>query len=98
MASLDPNFSVVEWDRLLLQIIITLNLLQAARANPKLSAYAYMHGVFDYNCTPLVPMGCKVVAHLKPTARALWAANGDDGWTVGPSMEHYCCIDCFPNY
>ena len=95
LASLDPNFPVHEWDRLLPQIIITLNLLRAARANPKLSAYSYMHGIFNYNRTPLVPMGCKVVAHLKPTARASWAANGDDGWTVVPTMEHYRCIECF---
>ena len=38
LASLDPNFPVCEWDRLLPQAFLTLNLLRASRANPKLSA------------------------------------------------------------
>ena len=65
---------------------------------PKLSAYAYMHGNFDYNKTPLVPMGMKVVAHSKPDSRETWAFNGEEGWTIGPSVDHYCHIKVFfPN-
>ena len=67
----------------------TLNLLRSSRANPRLSAYAALHGQFDYNLTPLVPMGTKIVAHLKPDARFTWALNGEEGWTVGFSPEHY---------
>ena len=37
LASLDPNFPVSEWGRLLPQAFLTLNLLRASRANPKLS-------------------------------------------------------------
>ncbi len=44
LAAIDPNFPVREWDRLLPQIEITLNLLRTSRSNPKLSAYAYMNG------------------------------------------------------
>ena len=55
LASLDPDFPAREWDRLLVQSELTLNLLRAARANPKLSAWAYLFGQFDYNKTPLVP-------------------------------------------
>ena len=70
LASLDPNFSIAEWDRLLPQIELTLNLLRVSHVNPKLSAYAYLNGQFDYNRTPLVPMGTRVIAHLKPDVRA----------------------------
>ena len=62
LASLDPNFPISEWNRLLPQIDLTLNLLRALRVNPKLSAYAYLHGQFDYNLIPLVPMGTRVIA------------------------------------
>ena len=95
LASLDPKFPVREWDRLLPQIELTLNLLRASRINPKLSAYAILHGQFDYNKTPLVPMGTKVVAHLKPEIRNSWSANGEEGWTIGPSFEHCRCTKCF---
>ena len=95
LASLDPKFPVREWDRLLPQIELTLNLLRASRINPKLSAYAILHGQFDYNKTPLVPMGTKVVAHLKPEIRNSWSANGEEGWTIGPSLEHYRCVKCY---
>ena len=42
LASVNPNFPLSEWDRLLEQANITLNLLRAARTNPKLSAYTYI--------------------------------------------------------
>ena len=43
LASLDPAFPIAEWDRLLEQAFITLNLLLTARSNPKLSSYAYLN-------------------------------------------------------
>ena len=42
LASVDPQFPMHEWNRLLPQAIITLNLLRNARVNPKLSSYAYI--------------------------------------------------------
>ena len=45
LASVDPQFPIQEWDRLLPQATITLNLLRNARVNPKLSSYAYLFGV-----------------------------------------------------
>ena len=95
LASVDPKFPLTEWDRLLPQAVITLNLLRAARINPNLSAYAYVFGQFDYNRTPLVPPGTQVVAHNKPNHRATWALNGEKGWTVGPAPDHYRCITCY---
>ena len=66
LASLDPNFPMHLWDRLLLQATITLNLLRPSRLNPKLSAYAYLNGDFNYMATPLAPPGIKVEIHQKP--------------------------------
>ena len=42
LASLNPNFPLAEWDRLLHQANVTLNLLRASRSNPKISAYTYI--------------------------------------------------------
>jgi hypothetical protein len=95
LATCDPEFPISEWDRLLFQAELTLNLLRSSRVNPKLSAYAYLHGNFDFNKTPLAPPGTKVVVHLKPDQRASWSYHGEEGWYIGPSMEHYRCVKCY---
>ena len=65
LAGADPNFPVSEWCQLLPQIQITLNLLRNSRVNPKLSSYAYLFGNYDFNKSPLAPVGTKVISHLK---------------------------------
>ena len=42
LATTHSDFPISEWDRLLPQAIITLNLLRNSRVNPKLSAYSYL--------------------------------------------------------
>ena len=42
LATCPPHFPITEWDRLLDQAQVTLNLLRTARINPKLSAQAYL--------------------------------------------------------
>ena len=60
LATYDPDFPVSEWDRLLFQAELTLNVLRSSRVNPKL---------YDFNKTPLAPPGTKVIVHLKPDQR-----------------------------
>ena len=95
LASLDPDFPITEWDRLLDHCFLTLNMLRGARTNPKLSAHAFLFGQFDFNATPLAPPGTKVVIHSKPEKRASWDPNGREGWYIGPSPHHYRCMKCF---
>jgi hypothetical protein len=40
LCSVDPNFPLMLWDKLLHQATITLNLLRKSRINPRMSAYA----------------------------------------------------------
>ena len=40
-----------------------LNLLQQSRINPKISAYAQVHGEYDFNDTPVTPTGTHVFLH-----------------------------------
>jgi hypothetical protein len=49
-----------QWDELLSQTILTLNLLRQSNVAPNISAWAYHHGSFDYNRMPIAPMGCAV--------------------------------------
>jgi hypothetical protein len=57
LCSVDPNFSLKLWDKILPQATITLNLLRKSRINPRMSAYAQLNGHFDFNKTPLAPPG-----------------------------------------
>jgi len=50
LGSVDPDFPMGEWDRLLPQAFLTLNLLRRSRINPKLSAHAFIFGQFDFQC------------------------------------------------
>jgi hypothetical protein len=87
----DPNFPLHLWDRLLPQALLTLNLLRASHINPRLSAQAQIYGAFDFNRTPLGPLGTKVIAHTKPTVRESWAKHGAPSWYIGRSCHHYRC-------
>ena len=63
--------------------------------NPKLSAYAQVHGQFNFNVTPIGPPGTKVQVHIKPSEREAWHAHGMNAWYVGPSMNHYRNYKCY---
>ena len=91
----DPKFPLTEWDRLIPQANITLNLLRTARTNPSLSAYAYIQGNFNFSATPLAPPGTKVIVHVDPSVRGTWELNGDKGYYVGPSLDHYRFLTCY---
>ena len=95
LSSCDPSFPTSEWDRLIEQGEITLNLLRSSRRQPSLSAYHSLFGAFDFNKTPLAVPGTKVLVHETPQQRNTWAQHGVPGFYVGPSMEHYRCFKCY---
>ena len=70
-------------------------MLHSSRRNPSLSAYAAVHGNFDFNATPMAPPGTKVVVHEKADSRKSWAGHGIKAWYIGTSLEHYRCFKCY---
>ena len=91
MCGADPDFPLELWDKIVPQCVLSLNLLRKSRINPRLLAYAQLEGAFDFNKTPLAPVGNKVIIHEKPTSRPPWSPHGVNGWYLGPAMEHYRC-------
>ena len=65
--------------------------MRQSRINPKLSAYAQLHGIHDYNAHPVAPPGIQVLIHEKSNVRKTWSLHGVEGWYLGPAMEHYRC-------
>jgi hypothetical protein len=92
LCTTDARFPLTLWDHLLPQALITLNLMRTSRINPRLSAWAQVHGTFDYNRSPLAPPGTRVrLVYENPELRETWAPHAVDGWYLGPALRHYRC-------
>ena len=89
MGTLDPNCPIQLWWQFIEEAQDTLNLLRVSRVNPKLSAYAVLEGQFNYNKTPLAPVGTKALVFLDPDKQNTWESHAIDAWYTGPAKMHY---------
>ena len=89
LSGVDNFFPINEWDALILQSVLMLNLLRQSTVAPKISAYTYHHSPFDYDRITLVLLGCTVQFHVKPNCCRTWGEHSTDGWYIGASPEHY---------
>jgi hypothetical protein len=97
LCSTDKSFPMHPWDRLFPQAVITLNMLRTSRIDPKLSASTHIYGQYDFNRAPMAPPGTIIIAHETPSRRRTWAPHGQDGWCIGPALEHYRCYTVYIN-
>ena len=51
------------WDLIIPQIELKLNLMKQSTLNPKISAWEYFLGTFEFKATLLGPLGCPVMIH-----------------------------------
>jgi len=52
-----------------------------SRINPNLSAWVQVHKNYDFNKTPIVPPGVKVLIHKKPNNKMTWPPMPSKGDT-----------------
>jgi hypothetical protein len=45
--------------------------------------------------TTIEPPGTRIIANETPGQRRTWAPHGQDGWYIGPSLEHYRCYTVY---
>jgi hypothetical protein len=43
----------------------------------------------------MAPPGTRIIAHKTPSRRRTWAPHGQDGWYIGPALEHYRCYTVY---
>jgi hypothetical protein len=43
----------------------------------------------------MAPPGTRIIAHETPHMRRAWAPHGEDGWYIGPALEHYRCYTVY---
>lgn len=87
-AGVDEKCPIHECDRLIPQIIVTLNLLQQSNVSPNVSAYAHHHGQYKYHRMPLAPMGCTVQFRESAIRRRMSGERSADGWYLLMLPEH----------
>ena len=92
LAGLDTNFPNYIWDKLLPQMELTLNLLRQATIAPAISAWEYFHGPYNFDTTPLGPIGCPVIIHNKVATQHSWDFCSYSGFRIGPTLQHYRCF------
>lgn len=69
LAGINPSFLNYLWDLLLPQTKLTLNPLQQAMLKPEVLAWEYFTGQYNYDATPIGPLGCRVMIHTKTSRR-----------------------------
>ncbi len=92
LANVDSAFPTCLWDLLLPQAELTLNLLRQAMLNPRISAWEFFQGPFDFNRTPLGPVACCILIHAKPATRQSWDFRAKPGFYIGPALNSYRCF------
>ncbi len=92
LAGVDSTFPLYLWDLILPQAELTLNLLRQSALNPSMSAWEFFQGPFDFNKTPLGPVGCCVLIHAKPATRCMWDFCAKEGFYIGLALDSYRCV------
>ena len=96
LATCDEDYQIHEWDRILPQCELTLNLLRNSQINTKISSWVIIHGHHNFNKVPfLAPLGTEILVHNKPQQQHSWQNHGTNGWYIGPAFEHYRCLHCY---
>ena len=95
LCAADPEYPEKQWDRFLPQANFTLNIHPNYCFNPKLSAYAAFHDMFDYNKTPISPLGTRFLVHKKTTNCCTWTTHDTNGWYIGPALKQHRCVECY---
>jgi hypothetical protein len=86
-------YPMQEWDLLVPQMEMTLNLMRGSAVNPTISAWHHVHGPFKWAHTPIAPIGMKVIIHERSSDRKSWDPHGKDGFYIGPKLQHYRCYN-----
>jgi hypothetical protein len=84
LSRVGDGFPLSLWCHLVQPAELTINLLQQSNVATKVSAYAHVYRQHNYMNFPFTPLGCAVMAYVKPKNR-----------NIGMAIEHH---RCFPIY
>jgi hypothetical protein len=73
----------------------TLNMLRTLRKESTENAYEELHGVFDWNKTPLAPLGNKGMVYITPDTRDTFVPHCNEAFTVSRAPFHHQLFKLF---
>eukprot|EP00957_Ditylum_brightwellii_P052556 3985313-Ditylum_brightwellii.AAC.1 len=91
LVGLLDKIPITHWCSLVEQSNMMLNLLRPCHQNQSLLAESAMNRYFNFNATPMAPLGIGVSVHMKPDRQSSWGYHALQVWYVGPAMQHYRC-------
>ena len=53
------------------------------------------HKKFNFNSTPIAPLGSKAVSFIAPDDRNTWQPHAFDTWYTGPAPDHYRLLEFY---
>ena len=68
LATVDIDFPIQLWDKFLLRAQMSLNFMRTSCLDPNKTSYDELEGAFDFNKTPLAPLGMKALLLEDPDA------------------------------
>ena len=80
LSSVHSKLPMCLWDELLPEALIILNLPRTSRTCPKISAYAHIHGTYNFDTTPLAPPGVKALLYNDPDHCVSYGVHGDEAY------------------
>jgi hypothetical protein len=93
LVAVNRNCPLQLWDDFLSQVELILNLLRFSQQDPIKSAKKEVNGKFDYNKTPLAPLGTKGLVYKYDSAtHASSALLGNNAYCFGPALKNYRCL------
>ena len=87
LCSVDKIFPLHLWCRLPDQAELTINMLRTSRINPNLSAHKQLHGIHDFNATPLAPPEPSALLVSSPANVEHWRHMGSLDGTSGQHLN-----------
>ena len=67
LAGIPASFPNYLWEKLLPQTELSLNLLRKSTIAPLTSLWEHFNVPFNFDATPLSPIGCRFLIHNKPS-------------------------------
>ena len=95
LATLGWDCPVQLWRNMLKQVQDTFNIFRTSRNDTIKTAYQELEGNFDWNETPLAPLGTKGSVFIHPDNRKTFAPHWEEGFTVGRAPHPYRLLEFY---
>ena len=80
---------------MLKQIQDTLNMFRPSRNDTTKTAYQELEGTFDWNATPMAPLGTEGSIYIHSYNRNTFAPHCNKGFTIGRAPHHYQLLEFY---